>query len=119
MYETLGNHMMVDVAGCNVDKLNDVDFLNGLLDEIVSRTNLTVLNKFSHKFEPQGVTSAYVLSESHLTVHTFPEVNEGSAAFCIYTCGDFSDFSMVQELIVDSLEANHHMCFIKSRGVNN
>jgi flagellar biosynthetic protein FliP len=39
-----------------------------------------------HKFSPQGVSGVVVISESHLAIHTWPEL--GYAAVDVFTCGD-------------------------------
>jgi len=39
-----------------------------------------------HRFAPHGVSGAVVISESHLTIHTWPEY--GYAAVDLFTCGD-------------------------------
>jgi len=38
-----------------------------------------------HKFSPQGVSGVVVISESHLAIHTWPEL--GYAAVDVFTCG--------------------------------
>jgi len=60
--------------------------VNELLDIICSDYNYTILDKMEHKFEPYGFTIVYLLSESHLSIHTFPERNY--FAFDLYTCRD-------------------------------
>ena len=40
-----------------------------------------------HKFAPQGVSGVVIISESHLTIHSFPE--HGYASIDVYTCGDY------------------------------
>jgi S-adenosylmethionine decarboxylase len=42
-----------------------------------------------HKFSPQGVSGVVVISESHLAIHTWPEL--GYAAVDVFTCGDTVD----------------------------
>ena len=49
--------------------------VRGMLDELCQRYDFTVLHRVFHFFEPQGMTCVYVLSESHLSVHTWPEDN--------------------------------------------
>jgi len=39
-----------------------------------------------HRFSPNGVSGVVVISESHLSVHTWPE--DGYVALDIYTCGE-------------------------------
>jgi len=43
------------------------------LELFLRESNYTVLNFIEHLFEPQGFTAIWLLAESHLAVHTFPE----------------------------------------------
>lgn len=58
--------------------------ISAILDKIVEKFNLNVVGKVIHQFEPFGVTGVYVLSESHLSIHTF--VEEKKVAMDLYTC---------------------------------
>ncbi|KAF5028545.1 S-adenosylmethionine decarboxylase proenzyme [anaerobic digester metagenome] len=42
-----------------------------------------------HKFSPQGVSGVVIISESHLSIHTWPEL--GYAAVDVFTCGTTVD----------------------------
>jgi S-adenosylmethionine/arginine decarboxylase-like enzyme len=46
-----------------------------LIEKLILRLNLTVVEKVSHEFAPQGLTLVYILSQSHMAVHTWPEIN--------------------------------------------
>jgi S-adenosylmethionine decarboxylase len=61
------------LEGCPGHLLDDVDFLDRVLTEAVAAGGFTELNRYLHRFEPQGLTGAVVLAESHLAVHTWPE----------------------------------------------
>ena len=60
-------------------KLKSLDaspaYIKKVAQEIIKSLALTVVKKTSHFFYPQGVTLAYILSESHLLIHTWPEFN--------------------------------------------
>jgi S-adenosylmethionine decarboxylase len=65
------------------------------INTIINELNLTVVNKASHQFDPFGYTFAYVLSESHLTIHTYPEHN--SCYIDIFCCNpNFDPFEAVR-----------------------
>ena len=49
----------------------------------------TVLKVNTHKFLPHGVTGVVLLSESHITFHTWPEFKY--LALDIFTCGKKCD----------------------------
>ncbi len=44
-------------------------------DSLIDKLGLTVLGKNSYAFTPIGNTLVYILSQSHLSVHTWPEYN--------------------------------------------
>lgn len=50
-------------------------FIEEVAQEIINDLDLKVVKKISHLFHPKGVTLAYILSESHLLIHTWPESN--------------------------------------------
>lgn len=49
----------------------------------------SVLSVQAQQFEPQGATVLVLLSESHVSIHTYPE--KGFAALDCYTCGETVD----------------------------
>lgn len=54
----------------------DPGLLQAKLSELLAEVGYTVLNFVEHHFSPQGYTCLWLLSESHLAVHTFPENNK-------------------------------------------
>lgn len=102
---SLGTEWVIDASGCNPETLADVDQLKLLFNRIISDLQLHVLGEISwHKFPgPGGVTGLALLSESHLTCHTYPEFR--AASFNLYRCGNRTSWpweTMLREL----LEAN-------------
>lgn len=94
-YSTFGRHVAVDAWGIEFDKLNRVDWLEAQMVEAAETCGATVLSVQSKQFEPQGATVLVMLSESHLSIHTYPE--KGFAALDCYTCGETVD----PELAID------------------
>lgn len=39
----------------------------------LEQAGFTVLNYMEYKFKPQGFSALFLLAESHLAIHTFPE----------------------------------------------
>ncbi len=80
-----GIEWIVDAFGCKAEALGDRRAIATLLNEIVERAVLHVVSTAEHVFEgPGGVTAMYLLAESHLTIHTFPE--SGVATLNLYCC---------------------------------
>ena len=109
----LGKHLLLELYGCNSQKLNDELFLRFLINKSAKTANATVLNLISHKFEPQGVTAIALLAESHLSIHTWPESKY--AAIDIFTCGKNMRPDLAIKLFIEMLEASDHISKIINR----
>jgi S-adenosylmethionine decarboxylase len=80
-----GIEWIIDAYGCAAAPLADRRAVAALLNEVVVRAALHVVSTSEHVFEgPGGVTAMYLLAESHLTIHTFPE--SGVATVNLYCC---------------------------------
>lgn len=81
----MGQHLLIECHGQYA--MLDSDALNALMTRAAAAGDATVLNRYFHKFGGHGgITGVLVLAESHITVHTWPEVQY--AAFDIFMCGD-------------------------------
>lgn len=82
----LGLAWIVDAHGCDPARLRDPDAVRRLLDRIVEELRLLpVGGPLIHHFGGEGgVTGLLLLSESHLAIHTFPEVSV--ATIDLYCC---------------------------------
>jgi S-adenosylmethionine decarboxylase len=80
-----GIEWLVDAHGCVPERLRDRAVVLGLLDRIVTAMDLHVVSSAVHVFPGEGgITALYLLAESHLTIHTFPET--GLATLNAYCC---------------------------------
>ena len=80
-----GIEWLVDAHDCVPVKLRDRAAVLGLLDRIVAAMELRVVSTAVHVFPGAGgITALYLLAESHLTIHTFPEA--GTATLNTYCC---------------------------------
>lgn len=82
----LGRHVLAEIYGCNFDALNDVSKVEDIMVNAALEAGAEVREVVFHKFSPQGVSGVVVISESHLAIHTWPEL--GYAAVDVFTCGD-------------------------------
>ena len=80
-----GIEWLVEGHGCAPAKLRDRTAVLGLLDQIVLGMDLHVVSTAVHVFPGAGgITALYLLAESHLTIHTFPET--GTVTLNAYCC---------------------------------
>jgi len=92
-----GKHMICDLTNIrNTVRLESMESMHELLEDICDKYDFNVLTKSQHKFEPHGLTILYMLSESHISIHTFPE--KQYLALDIYTCREYEDDGVYMEI---------------------
>jgi S-adenosylmethionine decarboxylase len=101
-YSTFGRHVAIDTWGVDFDLLNNAEWLQQQMVEAAEACGATVLSVQAKQFDPQGATVLVLLSESHLSIHTYPERN--FAAIDCYTCGDTVDPQVAIEYLVSVLK---------------
>ncbi len=89
-----GTHLIIEVVGA--EGLDDEERIRGAFRDCVEVCGATLLHLHTHKFSPQGVSGVAVLAESHITVHTWPEIGYG--AFDVFMCGEAEPWAAVEVL---------------------
>jgi S-adenosylmethionine decarboxylase len=102
-----GKHLICDFKNIeNKELLNSIGHLKDMCKIICKTHDFEILQECEHVFTPIGCTFLFLLSESHLSVHTFPEKNYIS--FDLYTCREYSDnyiYTNIYYYLVDQLKA--------------
>ena len=80
-----GNHFILDLTNCNQDKLYFKNLGYNYIREIITSNKATLLNETRHIFPNDAYTVLFLLGESHVSLHSFPE--DKYIAIDIYTCG--------------------------------
>ncbi|KAF0675233.1 adenosylmethionine decarboxylase [Profundibacterium mesophilum] len=89
-----GTHLIIEVV--NGHGLDDEARIQQAFRDSVEICGATLLHIHTHKFSPQGVSGVAVLAESHISVHTWPEIGYG--AFDVFMCGDAEPWRAVDVL---------------------
>lgn len=89
MANSLGRHVLAEIYGCSEDILNDIQSVEKIMVKAALAAGAEIREVAFHKFSPQGVSGVVVISESHLAIHTWPEL--GYAAVDVFTCGETVD----------------------------
>lgn len=109
---TISQHMTYDVKLSEKLIDNHIDIIKKIIYE-----NFTVVKETSHKFSPEGETIVFILSESHCTIHTYPEHNYLSID--IYICNETKNLNHILDLLKLKLPILHYECNYKKRGFIN
>jgi len=88
-----GPHLMLDGYGCDKGKLQDLNLIYRILDELPTRIGMTkIMPPYVFKYsglkpEDWGLSGFVLIAESHISIHTFPEKNFVSVD--IFSCKHF------------------------------
>jgi S-adenosylmethionine decarboxylase proenzyme, Bacillus form len=85
-YDFKGKHFFASYKECDEQALINIDALKEAFELAVNSSGATILKYDYVNFLGNGITATFILSESHASIHTYPEHN---ACFVdLFTCGD-------------------------------
>jgi S-adenosylmethionine decarboxylase proenzyme len=109
-----GLHLSAELHGCppppgGPPLLSDADALQTLCTQAATAAGLSVVGQLFHRFTPApgqtqtGLTGVLLLAESHLALHTWPEL--GVVTLDVYVCNRGRDCSAAAQAVMDALIA--------------
>jgi S-adenosylmethionine decarboxylase len=84
-YQFVGRHLIVSYSQCDHKALTDVKRLAEKMKEASNACGAQLLNSVDYYFPGDGLTMVCLLSESHASIHTYPEYD--SCFVDLFTCG--------------------------------
>ena len=96
-----GKHFVASYLDCDLRSISDLDALICAMDRAVEASGAMILDKAMHIFSPNGLTIVYLLSESHASLHTYPEY--GHCFIDLFTCGDHCSPEKFHEVMLQYL----------------
>lgn len=113
---SVGTQWVIDADGCDPERLQSISRIQQVCQRLIDSLNLNVIGTpATHQFDdPHGVTVLYLLSESHLACHTYPEY--GLATFNFVCCRDDAPWPWREELAA-AIGATNVSLRVMSRGV--
>jgi S-adenosylmethionine decarboxylase proenzyme len=123
---SVGKHIILDLYEVNTTILQNINtstlyIFNDFIEHILKTANVHLLSKNIHFFDfnhenkkiDGAFTALYLLSESHLSIHTWPEKNY--IAIDIFTCGN-CDVEYIAQRFIDYFEPKNKKLTLLERG---
>lgn len=95
-YEFSGTHFIAEYLDCDEEVLNNPEKIVSIMIQAVQASKATFLGHLYYIFPGNGLTCIIMLSESHASIHTYPE--KRSCFIDLFTCGtlcSYIDFDRV------------------------
>ncbi len=114
-----GPHLMLDGYGGDEAKLQDLNLVYRILDELPARIGMTkIMPPYVFKYngvrpEDWGLSGFVLIAESHISIHTFPEKHFVSAD--IFSCKAF-DADFAATYFKQAFEMEKVECTVLDRG---
>jgi S-adenosylmethionine decarboxylase proenzyme len=108
-----GKHYMLDFHDVDLTVLESSDGEASVI-QAITNSGMTFLGSRSHLFPGGGLTSVFLLSESHLSFHTWPE--HSFVAIDIYTCGNSKAADRLVRSMYDMLKPRNAKVSYIERG---
>ncbi len=93
----LANHQIIELYECDIGVLENSEYVKNTFREAVKRSKATVVAEKYHNFNPYGLTGVAVITESHISIHTWPEFNY--AAVDVFSCDDKLDGNKIKDIL--------------------
>lgn len=101
-----GTHAIIELYHCPFALLDDEAHVRNAIRQAAESAEVRLLELTSHGFSPHGVTALGLLAESHISIHTWPEI--GYAAADMFTCGKQNAAVAATEVLVKQFRAERH-----------
>jgi hypothetical protein len=102
----VGVHLLINVYDVpHPELLTYLTRCRPIMEELIQELDLHVVAQTGHQFSPIGYTYAYVLSESHFTIHTYPEYR--SCYLDLFCCNPQFDPVQAIERIKQKFQTEH------------
>ncbi|MGH9125618.1 MAG: adenosylmethionine decarboxylase [Acidimicrobiales bacterium] len=96
----IGSEMLCDVwTSAPIARIGDV---LGVLSDAVAAGGATLLDMLVKQFEPEGVSVVAIIGESHVAIHTWPELKFLSVE--AFTCSSNVDLDAMRRVIVAAFD---------------
>lgn len=105
-----GPHLMLDCRGCNLEKIDNLEFVFKFLNELPERIGMTKITQpyvFPYEGlipEDKGITGTVIIAESHITFHSFTD--KDYFFFDVFSCKHF-DVDRVARMVQEAFEVQH------------
>ena len=108
-----GMHLLIDFWGCA--NMQDEQGIGQALRRAAADAGATVLDVHLHSFgEQSGITGVATLAESHISIHTWPEIDY--VALDVFVCGSCNAYKALDAL-VDYFQPVRQQLTAHERGV--
>ena len=97
----IGRQLVIDYYHCNEAAVSDINIIRELIHDIAKGIDVIILKELYQEFAPVGITGFAIVSESHISIHTWPEYSY--MGIDIFSCKEIK-----LDIVLQALERRLH-----------
>lgn len=98
---TTGLHILGELHTNEIRSLEDISLVKDKIVEFIAQADLSQVGMVEHIFPEGGYTFVILLAESHVSIHTWPEL--GYITLDVFVCNVSRDNSTASRKLFDSI----------------
>ena len=103
----VGSHLIIDYYFCDKAAVNDINIIKSIIRGIAAGIEVVILKESYQEFAPVGITGIAIVSESHISVHTWPEYDY--MGIDIFSCREINQ-DVVLGILKSYLRSDSYNC---------
>lgn len=112
--KVLGKHIIAELYGVHKDLISREEQVKKIVDRVIKEAKIEVVGSLYKQFNPHGVTGIVLISESHISIHTWPEYE--LVNLDIFTCGDPQQAHRAFEAFLEYFKPKFYRHYTLDRG---
>ncbi len=112
--KVLGRHIIAELYGVSKDLISKEEQVRQIMEKVIEEAKVEVVGSLYKQFNPHGVTGIILISESHISIHTWPEYE--LVNLDIFTCGDPQQAHKAFDAFIKYLKPKNYKHYILDRG---
>ena len=68
-------HFVIELTCADPKSLNSIEWIEQKTEHLLFNLRIKYLKNFYHQFSPSGISLLYILSSSHIAIHSWPKKN--------------------------------------------
>jgi S-adenosylmethionine decarboxylase proenzyme len=81
----VATNYLVELSACDPKKIDQLSFVKKTVSSFIKKSGLTAIRSVHHSYKPHGLTVIWILKESHLAYHSWPEFQY--VGLDLFVCG--------------------------------
>ena len=106
MNENIGYQVLIDIYECDYNLMEDMEYIKAMMIDVARILKTNIRQIAFEKFQPYGISGVLIISESHITIHTWPEYNY--VGIDIFTCSKKIDYHKTIEYLLKKLKTKKY-----------